>query len=75
METASAFPKPKQWFNVERTGNRVKISIRKQSGKTQMELSCKQAKALADALIAKLHNKVVAETQPEDMCWRDPEIM
>ena len=75
METTKTFPKAKQWFSVERTGNKVKICIRKHSGNTRIELSARQAQALADALIAKLQNKPVVEAQAEDLCWRDPEIM
>jgi hypothetical protein len=75
MESTSTFPRAKQWFSVERTGNKVKICVRKQSGNVRIELSYRQAQTLADALIAKLRSKPVVDAEAEDLCWRDPEIM
>jgi len=75
MNTATKVPNGKQWLSVEQRGDKFILASKKGSTKSRWELTRRQAQALVEVLAAKLRRETHSEPQPEDMSWRDPEIM
>ena len=76
MNTATKVPNGKQCLSVEQRGDKFILASKKGSTKSRFELTRRQAQALVEVLTAKLRRtEARSEPQPEDVSWRDPEIM